>query len=62
MNNIFITDDSMKDKLTHHEKTESKSQHKYSRLANLSYYFENQDCIDETFEYMNELIDFEVDK
>jgi hypothetical protein len=62
MNNLFLTVDSMKDKLTHHDKTESLNQHKYSRIANMSYYFENQDFIDETFSYMEELSDFEVDK
>ncbi len=60
MNNLFLTVDSMKDKLTHHDKTESNDQHKRSRLANLSYYFENQDFIDETFSYMDEL-EYEVD-
>ena len=60
--NTFLTVETMRDKLTHHEKTESNDQHKFARLANASYYFENQDFIDEMFSYMNELEYFEVDK
>ena len=60
--NTFLTVETMRDKLTHHEKTESNDQHKFARLANASYYFENQDFIDEMFSYMEELSGFEVDK
>jgi predicted esterase YcpF (UPF0227 family) len=57
----FLTLDILDNKLKHHDVVESNDQHKYARLANASYHFEDQNYVQESFSYMNELNEFEID-
>ena len=57
----FLTLDILDNKLKHHDVVESNDQHKYARLANASYHFEDQNYVQESFSYMNEVDNFEID-
>lgn len=57
----FLTESILKDRLSHKNHYESVEQHKYARLAMASYYYNDQEYVNELFSYMSELDDFVLD-
>jgi hypothetical protein len=58
----FLTIGGLDDKMKHTNHIESNEQHKFARLANTVYYYEDQEYVqEELFSYMNELSGFELD-
>ncbi len=57
----FLTESILKDRLSHKFHYESVEQHKYARIAMASYYYNDQEYVNELFSYMSELDDFVLD-
>jgi hypothetical protein len=57
----FLTESILKDRLSHKIHYETVEQHKYARLAMASYYYNDQEYVNELFSYMSELDDFVLD-
>ena len=57
----FLTETALKDRLSHKTDLESVTQHKYARLATASYFYSEQEKVEELFNKMSELKDFELD-
>jgi len=57
----FLTESILKDRLSHKIHYETVEQHKYARLAMASYYYNDQEYVNELFSYMSELDDFVID-
>jgi hypothetical protein len=57
----FLTQTILNERLTHKIHYETVEQHKYARLSMASYYHNNQKFVNELFEKMEELKDFELD-
>ena len=57
----FLTQTILNDRLTHKIHYETVEQHKYARLSMASYYYNNQNYVNELFKNMEELKDFELD-
>ena len=57
----FLTENALKDRLSHTNDIESVQQHKYARLATASYFYSEKEKVEELFNKMSELKDFELD-
>ena len=57
----FLTETALKDRLSHTTDIESVQQHKYARMATAAYFYSEQEKVEELFNKMSELKDFELD-